>query len=53
VCRAGERVPGQPESLFNQSFPEALRASLAARAVEVVWRDDDCRVFRLRPAPAR
>jgi hypothetical protein len=53
VCRADEGVPGQPESLFNQSFPEALRASLAARAADLVWRDDDCRVFRLRPAPAQ
>ena len=53
VCRTDGAVPGEPESLFNQSFPEALRPSLAARAAEIVWRDDVCRVFRLRPAPAQ
>ena len=53
VCRTDGAVPGKPESLFNQSFPEALRPSLAARAAEIVWRDDVCRVFRLRPAPAQ
>jgi hypothetical protein len=53
VCRTDGAVPDEAESLFNQSFPEALRPSLAARAAEIVWRDDGCRVFRLRPVAAQ
>jgi hypothetical protein len=51
VCRT-DKTAGEPQVLFNKSFPEALRTSLAARVAELVWRDDDCRVYRLQRPPA-
>jgi len=47
TCRAPQQWETSP-GLFDQDAPQSLRDALEPRAAAVLWRDDQCRVVRLR-----